>query len=338
LLEHQPAGAVNETHHDTPARIGILSDIHYAGAAERARGNDYEYREIQNPFLRQVVRVHRRYVWLRNPLDRYYLLDRFLERSGPFDYVVGLGDYSCDSKCVGLSDDAALESARECVEKLRHKFGARFRGCVGDHELGKFSLVGERGGLRLGSWRRACELGLEPFWRIDFGDFVLMGITSSLVTLPTMTQEMLPDERAEWERLRQEHLAVIRAAFAELGPQRKVLLFCHDPTALPFLWREEIIRARVRQVAATIIGHLHSQLILRLSGILSGMPVLNAFGHSIGRLSAALSQARDWRPFNVRLCPSLAGIELLKDGGYYSLSLQPFGQPLLRFQWHPIPR
>ncbi len=32
--------------------VAILSDIHYAGPAERARGEDYELRVIANPLLR----------------------------------------------------------------------------------------------------------------------------------------------------------------------------------------------------------------------------------------------------------------------------------------------
>ena len=32
--------------------IAILSDIHHAGPAERARGEDYEFRTIANPLLR----------------------------------------------------------------------------------------------------------------------------------------------------------------------------------------------------------------------------------------------------------------------------------------------
>ncbi len=40
--------------------VVIISDIHYAGAAERARGRDYEFRAIANPLLRAFVRLYRR--------------------------------------------------------------------------------------------------------------------------------------------------------------------------------------------------------------------------------------------------------------------------------------
>src|SRR5258707_12353196 len=58
--------------------LGIVSDIHYAGAAERARGNDYEIRGLANPLLRLFVRGHRHFVWKRDPLNQNHLLDGFL--------------------------------------------------------------------------------------------------------------------------------------------------------------------------------------------------------------------------------------------------------------------
>jgi len=319
--------------------LGILSDIHYASAAEQARGNDYEYRDFPNPVKRGLLRLHRRHFWLRDPLDKNYLLDRFLERAGNLDLVVAVGDYSCDSIFVGVSDDAAFASARECLGKLRGQFGSRFHPCFGDHELGKFSLLGQKGGLRLASWYRARQdLGLEPFWQIELGRYNLMAIVSTLVALPTFHAEMLEKERAEWEGLRKEHLAQIRAAFAALPSDRRVLLFCHDPTALPFLWEQEIVRARLHRVEATIVGHLHSNLIFRLSRLLSGMPIVGFLGHSAKRLSAALSQARFWRPFKVCLCPSLAGTELFKDGGYYTAEVPLEDDVPLKLTFHKLPR
>ena len=155
----------------------------------------------------------------------------------------------------------------------------------------------------------------------------MLGIVSSLVALPVFEAEILPAERPEWERLRAEHLAEIRRAFAALRPDQRVLLFCHDPTALPFLWREEAIRSRLPQIELTIIGHLHSNLVFWKSRLLAGMPPIRFLGHTVQRFSTALSEARRWRPFHVRLCPALAGIELLKEGGYCTIELDPEAQP-----------
>ncbi len=319
--------------------LGILSDIHYASAAEQARGNDYEYRGLKNPLMRLLLRIHRRHFWLREPLNKNYLLDRFLVEKVTMDEVVAVGDYSCNSAFVGVSDTAACESARECLAKLRNKFGNRFHACFGDHELGKFSLLGRRGGMRLESWRRARQdLGLKPFWQAVIGQYVLMGVTSTLIELPMLISEMLPAERAEWEQLRSAHLREIRSAFAALPANARVLLFCHDPTALWFLWQEEVVRTRLGQIENTIIGHLHSGLIWSMSKVLAGIPVIHFLGHSARRLSRALREAKYWRPFNVRLCPSLAGIELLKDGGYVTAELDLECQRPSQFRVHRLPR
>ena len=138
--------------------------------------------------------------------------------------------------------------------------------------------------------------------------------------------------------MRAEHLEAVRSAFTELKPDQKVLLFCHDPTALPFLWREDIVRARLHQVEQTIVGHLHSRLILWKSRRLAGMPEIHFLGHSARRMSKALREARLWKPFHVRLCPSLAGVELLKDGGFLTAELSLNADTPARFRFHKIPR
>jgi len=119
------------------SRLGIVSDIHYAGPGEQARGNDFEIRCIPNPLLRLLVRLHRRYLWLRDPLNQNYLLENFLRQISPCDLVIANGDYSCNSAFIGVSDDAARESAQICLDKLRNQFGSRLRVNIGDHELAK---------------------------------------------------------------------------------------------------------------------------------------------------------------------------------------------------------
>lgn len=319
--------------------VAVLSDIHYASAAEQARGNDFEFRGLRNPFIRLFVRFHRRFVWLRDPLSQNYLLDRFIEQARGYDYVIANGDYSCNSAFVGLSDDAACQSASECLQKLRQTFGARLYANFGDHELGKISFFGGRGGMRLASWRRAVDtVHLQPIWRFNIGKYVLLGLVSSLVAFPVYEADCLPEERTEWKRLRQEHLDHVCSAFASLEPKQRLLLFCHDPTALPFLWRDATIRAKLGQIEHTIIGHLHSKLILWKSRLLAGMPRIAFMGHTAKRLSAALSEARHWRHFHVRLCPALAGIQLLNDGGYLSVKIAPDAAEPARFTFHPLPR
>ena len=150
--------------------------------------------------------------------------------------------------------------------------------------------------------------------------------------------DTLPEEKGEWEKLRDQHLAEVRTAFAALRPGQRVLFFCHDPTALPFLSRDETIRSKLGQVEQTVIGHLHSKMYLWKSRVLSGMPVIRFLGHAALRYSTALNEARLWKPFNIKLCPSLAGVELLNDGGYLTAELDADARQPAKFQFHPLPR
>ena len=194
--------------------LTVLSDIHFAAAAEQARGDDYEIAAITRPLPRLLLKLFRRYLWLHQPLRQNHLLDKFLAQARPADAVIANGDYSCDSRFIGVSDDAACQSARECLGRLRDRFGTRFHATLGDHELGKCSVAGNRGGLRIASFQRAQqELGLEPFWQLELGRYVLIGVTSSLIALPVFEPETLPEEFPGWQRLREGHLARIRAAF-----------------------------------------------------------------------------------------------------------------------------
>jgi hypothetical protein len=317
-------------------RIVIVSDIHYASEGEKAR-RGHEGRVIRTWPQKLFARLFRRLIWLKDPLAHNHLLDDFCLAAGEPDLTVANGDYSCDSAFVGVSDDAACASARIVLERLRGRFPDRLAAIFGDHELGKTSLFGGVGGPRLASWRRATdELGLEPFWRRELGDWVLLGVVSSLLALPVFEPETLPDERVEWRRLRENHLDEIRAAFADVKSAQRVVLFCHDPTAIPFLWREVEVRARLSQVDCTVIGHLHTPLILWKSRALAGMPAIHFLGNSVRRMSTALREARTWRDFKVRLCPSLAGCQLLKDGGFCSLEL-PEDRAPARWRFHPLP-
>jgi 3',5'-cyclic AMP phosphodiesterase CpdA len=317
-------------------RLAIISDIHYAGPAEQARLHR-ALDPIQSRGLRWLTRQYRHWLWLRDPGAHNHLLDRFIEANATADFVVANGDFSCDSAYIGVADDAAFESASLGLGKLRGTLGLRFAATMGDHEIGKTMLAADAGGLRLTSFHRAAkELGIEPFWKRSFGHYVLIGITSSLVALPVYEAETLSAELPVWRELRERHLEEIRRAFAALRPEQRVLLFCHDPTALPFLWQEARVRAKLSQVERTIIGHLHSPLLLKQSLILAGLPTIKFLGHTPRRLSAALRQARLWRPFHLLLCPSPPGIQLFKDGGYYTADLDLEAQRPAAFQFHPL--
>lgn len=304
-------------------RLAVVSDIHYAGDAEKAR-RGWESRVIRNPLLRASASLYRGLFWLRDPTAHNHQLDAFLARARGADLVIANGDYSCDSAFVGVADDAACASAAECLGRLRAAFPGRLHALLGDHELGKFSLFGRVGGLRLASHARATrELEIPEGWRVDVPGWSLVGVASSLVALPVYEREALPEEHAGWAELRAAHLAELDQRLEGLPSDSRWLLFCHDPTALPFLLERPPVRAALPRLGATIVGHLHSELILRTGRLLAGMPELPFFGATARRLSGALRRARDWAPFRVRLCPSPSGTQLLKDGGYLEIGLAP---------------
>jgi len=322
---------------DRTMHIAIVSDIHYASPAEAARRHTM-LDPIRGSLRRALVRLYRRWLWLQDPFAHNYQLDRFLARAGAADLVVANGDYSCDSAYVGVMDDAACESARTCLGQLRQRLGERLRATIGDHEFGKKMLGADAGGLRLASVRRCeAELNLEPFWQLELGRYMLMGVTSTLVALPVYEPEALPDERNEWRERHAQHLDLICHAFEKLRPDQRVLLFCHDPTALPFLSKLDAVRTRLDQIERTIIGHLHSPAVLRQGTLLSGMPAIGFLGHTILRTSKALREARHWKVFRPLLCPSPAGIQLLKDGGYLTADLDPDVSHSAQFTFRPLP-
>ncbi len=318
-------------------RVLVVSDIHYAGPAERDR-KDHESRVIPGLLLRTLVGLYRRYFWLRDVFAHNHLLDDVIQRAGKPDWVVANGDYSCDTAFVGCSDEAAYESAAQCLGELRRAYGGRLLANMGDHELGKKSIFGGAGGLRWASWERAVSgLGLNPLWSQDVGVYCLMGVTSSLLALPVMGGDIKESERNAWEQLREGYILQIEKWFDSLDSKKRVILFCHDPSALPFLAEISSVRKRLDQVERTVIGHLHSDFILGSSRLLGGMPQISFLGVTVNRLSAALRMSRAWGPFKVVLCPSLAGIELLKDGAFLEIDLDPDGNEPVRFRKHRLP-
>lgn len=317
-------------------RLVILSDIHYAGAAEKARGSDYEIRAITSPGQRWLVRMWRRHLWLRDPFAHNHQLDRFLAECPEADHIVANGDYSCDSGFIGVSDDAACASALECLGKLRHRFDYHLRTTIGDHEFGKKSLGSGAGGMRLASLAATrTVLKLPTSWRMELGRHVVIGMTSSLAAAPSLAGDQSPDEQAGWQDEHRQHMAEVNELFRGIQSHQRIILFCHDPTALPFLWESEIIRNLTPQFERTIIGHLHSNLIFRQARLMAGIPPIRFLGPTVTRNTQALNRARLWKPFKVQLCPSLAGMQILKDGGYLTMDLSDDGP--LQTQFHALP-
>ncbi len=315
-------------------RILVLSDVHYACEAEEARG-EFEIEAVRHPVARAWVTAWMRLIWMRRPGLQNVLLDRFIRDAGDADLVVANGDHTVNSAFVGVSDPASLESARICLGKLRDRFGDAFHATIGDHELGKNGFAVNCGGMRLESFRLVREsLGLKPVWRTDLGGYAVIGVTSSLLALPLYETELHGDEAEDWRRLAREHVEEVVETFRSVPEDRRILLFCHDPSALPFLQELPGIRGALAGIEATIIGHLHSGLIFEAAGLLAGFPRLPLPGAALRRINSGLNRARVWREFRARFCPCLAGIQLLGDGGYLEVELDEEGREPASFHTH----
>lgn len=298
-------------------RLLVVSDLHRAGPGERQR-RGFDERVVRGRMARVLSRWYRRHVWLADPMAHNHLLGEILRREAGSAWVVANGDFTLDTAFVGVSDDAALESAAEALAELRSMPGAAVRGVLGDHDLGKKSLVGDAGGPRWRSLERCeSELGLPRLWHEDFPGWRWVGVTSTLLAWPVFRPEAPAGEWDRWDRAHREHLGAVEALFSEAAADgRRLVLFCHDPTALPFLGRLEGVRRALPLLETTVIGHLHSPWVLRVGQSLSGMPRIGWAGHTVRRYSTALGQARWWRTFRVTLCPSPTGIQCRRDGGY----------------------
>ena len=317
--------------------LAVISDIHYAGPKEQARGHEFLQGVDDWPTL-LFLKAYRRYFWLKEPFAHNHLLDRFIAENPKADFVVANGDYCCNVAYLGVRDEGTFQSAEQCLQKLRQGFGSRFWATIGDHELGKKKMGGEAGGLSLVSWQRSTqELALEPFWEFQIGHYRILGVVSTLVALPIYGSEASPDQRPAWQALADAHLAQIEQAFQSLQPEERVILFCHDPSALPYLYQSAVVRAKLSQIERTIIGHLHSPVLIKQSQLLSRIPPLN-FGHTSRRITTALRQFRLWKEFKYLLCPAPFGVEIAKDGGYYVVELDPTAVQPAKFIFHPFRR
>jgi Calcineurin-like phosphoesterase len=318
-------------------RILVISDIHYACDAEKARRGS-EMRAAGNVVLALMARCWRKFIWLDDPLAHNHRLGMILDAEREPDLVVANGDFSVDSAFVGVGDDAAAESANHVLQRLRGAYGSRLWATLGDHDLGKMSLFGGKGGPRWKSWLRATgEMGLPGVWKLDLGRYTLIGAPSTPLSLPLFEPELLEDERPLWRGLGVKMAAELGAAFSSVAPDQRILFFIHDPSALPHVARIPEVNAAMGRIERTFVGHLHSGFVFQVASMLSGAPRVSWMGQTLRRYTHALREARVWREFKTVLCPSPTGIQMLKDGGYLRLELDPEGGCRLGIKTRRLP-
>lgn len=325
MSDDESQESVQRSDASAKVRVLIVSDIHYACESEQARAG-HEGRVISCAPVRWAAAAYRRFVWLAEPHQHNHRVQQILEREPNPDWVVINGDLTSDTAFIGVSDDAASQSVVECLELLRSSYGERMHLCIGDHEIGKKSLFGGAGGPRLKSLSRAIEVhGFQKSWRRDIGVYSLVGVASTLAAWPVFAGEALEEEAEAWGEIAAGYTMEIADLFGGIDRDRKILLFCHDPSALMFLANVPEVCVRMENIETTVLGHLHSPSLLRLAMKLAGFPETGLMGNSVRRYTRALNNAEIWSAFRPMQCPSPAGLQCLKDGGYLTVELDPSG-------------
>jgi hypothetical protein len=311
-------------------RIAVLSDLHVLGLRETERSRRIARdlgadRAFAHRTLRRGLHRVRSRFWNRRADDREACFLRALDDLALLhpDWIIANGDYSGDTGGIGLSDPRVFESVARVVDLLRRSFPERCLFTFGDHELGKFSTELKRGGIRMASLRRGeDDLGIESFWHRTKDRLHLVGVNSTLLTLSLYLPEALEEEIPLWQEQRARHLENIRRAFSSIPPGDRILLFCHDPSALGDLAGIPEVQTRIGQIAQTVLGHLHYPGLLKITRWIGRLPILPRY--PVARIIAhGAKSAAAWSQFRPVVCPATFGLGPLLPGGFLHLDITP---------------
>jgi hypothetical protein len=319
-------------------RLAVISDCHVLGPIELVRHAEtyqnlgQDLTPMRRRWRRGLYRVRRRF-WNTHPEMREVAFRNALLQVSEFDpdWVIANGDYGGDHGGVGVSDQATFESAARVVNIIRTLFAQRARFVFGDHDLGKYSTELREGGIRLNSLEIGeRKLGIPSFWHERDEDFHLIGVNSSLFTLDLFLPEALASEIPAWRRLREEHIEHVSHAFDGLSDHARVLLFCHDPSALHALRHMPVVNRRLRQIEMTVIGHLHAPGLLKLARL---VPAGSKWKpkYPVARIVAqGLEGVRSWKMFHPVVCPSTFGTGHHVRGGILFIEKNEDGRLVAR--------
>jgi hypothetical protein len=321
-------------------RLAVLSDFHVLGPGELEK-NDQSYQQlgadvdpVRRLWRKGLYRVRRR-LWNTHPELRATAFRKAMDEVADFnpEWIIANGDYGGDTGGIGLSDEHTFESAAGVVDVLRRRFAERMRFVFGDHELGKYSTVLRDGGIRLRSLELGEQkLGIPSFWHEVDEHIHLIGINSSLFTLELFLPEALVEEIPEWRRRRDEHIALVSHAFDGLPKNARVLLFCHDPSALAALSQVPVVIDRLSHIEMTVIGHLHAPSLLKLANLVPrARPKKWRPKYPVARIVAhGLEGVRSWKMFHPVVCPSTFGAGHHVHGGVLFIEKNERGKLVAR--------
>lgn len=327
-------------------RLAVISDTHVLGPGEHEIDRDVVAgllgsRGMLRGAWQHFLHAARKRFWNWKPESRracFFQALMDIQQYGP-DWVVANGDYGGDAAGIGLSDAATYESAAGAITLMREIFDGRCRFIFGDHDLGKYSTALRQGGIRLASLERGeRDLQIQTFWHEQVEEVHLLGINSSLLTLDHFLPEALAEEIPQWRERQAAHEQQITEAFDRLAPSEKIILFCHDPGALGVLIRSPVIRQKQKQIALTVLGHLHEPRLLTLVQRMPRWPNWRPKYPVARIISESLKSAGTWSLFNPVVCPSPFGTGHHLSGGVLFIERSPEQQWLIRRHRICLPR
>jgi hypothetical protein len=116
-------------------------------------------------------------------------------------------------------------------------------------------------------------------------------------------------------------------AFEALPRRARVILFCHDPSALDVLGRLPVVQSKLSQIALTVIGHLHSPGLLWVARRAARLGSRWTPRYPVARIVAkGLAGVRSWELFHPVVCPSTFGTGHLAAGGLLLIEDDSRGQ------------
>ncbi|MCD6150011.1 metallophosphoesterase [bacterium] len=206
--------------------------------------------------------------WDEVTQKRFIKIVRNAYNHGPYNYMLGLGDYTPGANESGMLTPKTIKQYRE-FENILNRFPDIPRLLIwGDHDVGyRFDVSGktgvkigtEQGGVSVASVEAAEKLIGPPFGEMDIGPAKFIYFSTNLVrNVDEGSNPFLKDLKAKQESY------VANALWK--SQSRLNFLLLHDPTAiLPRTAIRKIIDSHHRKITAIVHGHLHAEFSAKLT-------------------------------------------------------------------------
>ncbi len=182
---------------------------------------------------------------------------------GPFDLVIGCGDYTPGTNEMGMITDEAVKQYEQFQKSFYTTLGYAPSILVwGDHDVGyKFEVSGktgvkigtESGGMSVLSVHRAQDLIGPAFGELDLGVKKIVYISTNLIrNVDNTSDSYLQNLKCQQEDFVEEILVNAR--------DREIIFFLHDPTALNFYEGVgESLLTHSKKIDTLLHGHMHAR-------------------------------------------------------------------------------